>query len=140
MKKVAVVFWSGTGNTEAMADAVVKGAQAAGASVDKITASAFGPSDVDSYDAIAFGCPAMGSEQLEDGEFEPMFDSVKGSLNGKTIALFGSYGWGDCEWMRNWEEDCKAAGAILACDSVTANDAPDDDAVEACKALGAALA
>ena len=139
MKKVAVVFWSGTGNTEAMADAVLKGAQAAGAVAEKVTASAFGPGDVSAYDAIAFGCPAMGSEQLEDSEFEPMFDSVKGSLSGKTIALFGSYGWGDCEWMRNWEEDCKAAGAVLACESVTANDAPDDEAIEACKALGAAL-
>lgn len=140
MKKVAVVFWSGTGNTEAMADAVAKGAQAAGASVEKFTASDFDSSSVAIYDAIAFGCPAMGSEQLEDSEFEPMFDSVKGSLSGKLIALFGSYGWGDCEWMRNWEEDCKAAGAVLACDSVTANEAPDDAAAEACRALGAALA
>ncbi len=140
MKKIAVVFWSGTGNTAAMADAVVKGAQAAGAGVMKIGAADFGPGDVADYDAIAFGCPAMGSEQLEDGEFEPMFDAVKGSLAGKTVALFGSYGWGDCEWMRNWEEDCKAAGAVLACESVTANEAPDDDAVAACKALGAALA
>ena len=139
MKKVAVVFWSGTGNTEAMADAVVKGAQAAGAAAEKVAASSFGPGDVSAYDAIAFGCPAMGSEQLEDSEFEPMFDSVKSSLSGKTIALFGSYGWGDCEWMRNWEDDCKAAGAVLACESVTANDAPDDEAIEACKALGAAL-
>lgn len=140
MKKVAIVFWSGTGNTEAMADAVIKGAQAAGASAEKCRASEFGPDDVAKYDAIAFGCPAMGNEQLEDSEFEPMFDSVKGSLAGKRIALFGSYGWGDCEWMRNWEEDCKAAGAVLACESVTANDAPDDAAVEACKALGAAIA
>lgn len=139
MKKVAVVFWSGTGNTEAMADAVVKGAQAAGAAAEKVAASSFEPGDVSAYDAIAFGCPAMGSEQLEDSEFEPMFDSVKSSLSGKTIALFGSYGWGDCEWMRNWEDDCKAAGAVLACESVTANDAPDDEAIEACKALGAAL-
>ena len=114
--------------------------QRAGADVTKIEASSFGAGDVDKYDAIAFGCPAMGSEQLEDSEFEPMFDSVKGSLSGKSIALFGSYGWGDGEWMRNWEDDCKAAGAALACDSVTANDAPDDAAVEACKALGAALA
>ena len=97
MKKVAVVFWSGTGNTEAMARAVAKGAQAAGAGAELITASQFGPDDVAKYDAIAFGCPAMGSEQLEDSEFEPMFDSVKGSLAGKSIALFGSYGWGDCD-------------------------------------------
>ena len=140
MKKVAVVFWSGTGNTAAMANAVAKGAQAAGADVTKYDASNFSAGDVEKYDAIAFGCPAMGSEQLEDSEFEPMFDSVKGSLSGRNVALFGSYGWGDCEWMRSWEEDCKAAGAVLVCDSVTANEAPDDAAVEACKALGAALA
>lgn len=139
MKKVAVVFWSGTGNTETMADAVVKGAQAAGASASKIAASDFSAADVSSYDAIAFGCPAMGSEQLEDSEFEPMFDSVRSSLAGKPIVLFGSYGWGDGEWMRTWEEDCKAAGAVLASNSVIANDAPDDEAVEACKELGAAL-
>ena len=140
MKKIAVVFWSGTGNTEEMAKAVVSGAQAAGASVTKYTAADFSDSLVDGFDAIAFGCPAMGSESLEDSEFEPMFDSVKAKLSGKSIGLFGSYGWGDGEWMRNWEDDCKAAGAVLAADPVICNDAPDDDAVAACKALGAALA
>ncbi|MBQ9249056.1 MAG: flavodoxin [Oscillospiraceae bacterium] len=140
MKKVAVVFWSGTGNTEEMAKAVISGAQGAGASVSKYTASEFSDSLVDGFDAIAFGCPAMGSESLEDSEFEPMFEGVKGKLSGKSIALFGSYGWGDGEWMRNWEDDCKAAGAVLAVESVICNDAPDDDAVAACKALGAALA
>ena len=140
MKKVAVVFWSGTGNTEAMANAVVKGAQNAGASAQLIAAADFDAGKLAAYDAVAFGCPAMGSESLEDGEFEPMFESVKGSLNGKTIALFGSYGWGDCTWMHNWEDDCKAAGAVLTCESVTCNDAPDDEALAACKALGAALA
>ena len=140
MKKVAVVYWSGTGNTEAMAKEVLKGAQGAGASAELITASAFGPDDVAKYDAIAFGCPAMGSESLEDSEFEPMFDSVKAGLAGKPIALFGSYGWGDCEWMRNWEDDCKAAGAELVVESVTANEAPDDEGVAACQKLGAALA
>ena len=82
----------------------------------------------------------MGSEQLEDSEFEPMFDNVKEKLSGKTIALFGSYGWGSGDWMRSWEEDCEAAGAVLACDSVICNEAPDEDAIVACKALGAALA
>ena len=136
MKKVAVVYWNGTGNTEAMANAVKQGA---GAGAELFTASEFGPNDVSKYDAFAFGCPAMGSEQLEDGEFEPMFDSVKNSLSGKPVALFGSYGWGSGDWMRTWEEDCLAAGVILACDSVICNDAPDDEAIEACKALGAAL-
>ena len=140
MSKVAVVFWSGTGNTESMADAVAQGARGAGASVDVLGPSDFDASKVAAYDGIAFGCPAMGAEVLEEDEFEPMFQAVKGALSGKAIALFGSYGWGDGEWMRNWEDDCKAAGANLAVDSVMANEAPDDDAIAACKALGAALA
>ena len=140
MSKVAVVFWSGTGNTEAMADAVAQGARGAGASVDVLGPSDFDASKVAAYDGIAFGCPAMGAEVLEEDEFEPMFQDVKGAFAGKAIALFGSYGWGDGEWMRNWEDDCKAAGANLVVDSVMANEAPDDDAIAACKALGAALA
>jgi flavorubredoxin len=81
----------------------------------------------------------MGSEQLEDSEFEPMFDGVKKSLGGKKVGLFGSYGWGDGEWMRNWEDDCKACGINLAAESVLVNNAPEADGAEACKALGAAL-
>lgn len=93
-----------------------------------------------SFDAIAFGCPAMGSEVLEEDEFEPMFSACEAALSGKKIALFGSYGWGDGEWMRNWEERCVDDGAVLACESVICNEAPDDDAQASCKALGKALA
>ncbi len=95
---------------------------------------------MDAYDAIAFGCPSMGSEQLEESEFEPMFASCEGKLGGKKIALFGSYGWGDGEWMRNWEETCRSDGAVLACESVICNNAPNDEAEVDCKALGAAIA
>ncbi len=139
MSKIAVVFWSGTGNTEAMADAVAEGAKDAGADV-----SAFGPSDFDKdmvaeYDGIAFGCPAMGAEVLEESEFEPMFTDVEGSLSGKKIGLFGSYGWGDGQWMRDWEDRCKDAGAILAEEPVMANETPDEDALAECRSLGKAL-
>ena len=140
MSKIAVVFWSGTGNTEAMAQAVAEGAGAKGAEVECISASDFTADKVAEYDAIAFGCPAMGDEVLEESEFDPMFTDVEGSLSGKKIALFGSYGWGDGQWMRDWEERCKQAGAVVAVESVIANDAPDDDAVQQCKDLGAALA
>ena len=95
---------------------------------------------VGEYDAIAFGCPAMGDEVLEEDEFEPMFDGCKAELKDKKIALFGSYGWGDGEWMRNWEKSCKEAGAVLATESVICNDMPDDAGVVNCKELGAALA
>ena len=140
MSKVAVVFWSGTGNTQAMAEAVADGAREKGADVSLIEAGSFSADMVADYEGIAFGCPAMGDEVLEEDEFEPMFTAVEGSLTGKKGGLFGSYGWGDCQWMRDWEERCSNAGITLAADSVTANDAPDDDAVAACKELGAALA
>ncbi len=139
MSKIAVVYWSGTGNTEAMATAVLEGIKEKGAECVMLTATEFDESMIDSFDAIAFGCPSMGSEQLEDSEFEPMFVSCEAKLKGKKIALFGSYGWGDGEWMRNWEETCISDGAVLACDSVICNDAPDDEATASCKALGAAL-
>ena len=139
MRKVAVVYWSGTGNTEAMAAAVAEGIREKGAEATLFTAAEFDASMVDNFDAIAFGCPSMGAEQLEESEFEPMFSACEPKLQGKKIALFGSYGWGDGEWMRNWEETCAADGAVLACESVICNDAPDDDAQAACKSLGAAL-
>lgn len=139
MSKTAVVFWSGTGNTEEMANAVLEGMKENGADASIYPADAFQAGDVDSYDAIAFGCPAMGAEVLEEDEFQPLFDECKSALEGKKVALFGSYGWGDGEWMRNWEDDCKEAGIELACDSVVCNEAPDEDAIAACKELGAAL-
>ena len=134
MKK-AVVYWSGTGNTEAMAKAV---AEAAGAEL--FTASEFSAAKADEFDAIAFGCPAMGAEALEESEFEPMFDGVKSRLAGKKVALFGSYGWGDGDWMRIWEDDCGDAGITLACESVICNEAPDNSALASCKAMGKQLA
>lgn len=140
MSKIAVVYWSGTGNTEAMAAAVAEGAREKDADVTLITAADFSADQVDSYNAIAFGCPSMGAEQLEESEFEPMFTACEGNLQGKTIALFGSFGWGDGEWMRNWEERCIQDGASLASGSVICNEAPDDEALSACRALGAALA
>ena len=127
--KTAVIYWSGTGNTEAMAHAVAEGMTAAGAEAVLLTP----------YDAIAFGCPAMGSEVLEEMEFQPMFDACKHSLGGKRAALFGSYGWGDGEWMRTWESDCDSAGMNLVCESVICTETPDDAALEACRALGKAL-
>ena len=140
MSKVAVVYWSGTGNTEMMAAQVAEGAKAAGAETEMFTASEFSAEQMDAFDAIAFGCPSMGAEQLEESEFEPMFTECEAKLPGKKIALFGSYGWGDGEWMRTWEEDCGAAGINRVSDSVICCEAPDDEALAACRALGRKLA
>lgn len=141
MSKVAVIYWSGTGNTQAMAEAVAEGAKAAGADAALFTVSDISAADAAGYDALALGCPAMGSEVLEESEFEPFFTELEGKLGGKKVALFGSYGWGDGEWMRSWFDRTASAGAAMAqAEGLIVNDAPDADALEACKALGASLA
>ncbi len=140
MSKVAVVYWSGTGNTKIMADKVAEGAKDAGAEVSVFTPSQFGPDKINEFDAIAFGCPSMGDEVLEETEFEPMFTDCESKLGGKKIALFGSYGWGDGEWMRNWEERCGDQGIQLAYECVMCNETPDADGEAECVALGKALA
>ena len=140
MSKVAVVYWSGTGNTEQMAESVADGARNAGADVTTFTAAEFDADKMDEFDAIAFGCPAMGDEELEETEFLPMFEEVEEKLRGKKIALFGSYDWGTGEWMDNWKSQCEKVGAVFVCDCVIANNEPDDEAEAALKAMGEALA
>ena len=139
MSKIAVVYWTGTGNTEEMANAIAQGADAAGAEAKAVLVSDFSADEVTDYDAFAFGCPAMGAEELEADEFEPVWEACKGVLGQKPVALFGSYGWGGGEWMDSWKEDAEAAGLKLV-DTLIANEAPDDEAVEACGALGRQLA
>ena len=134
MSKIAVIYWSGTGNTQQMAEAIANQAHA-----DLFAASEFSPEKAANYDAFAFGCSAMGAEQLEEDEFEPMWNAVAPVLGSKKVVLFGSYGWGGGEWMHNWERDCRSSGIQLACDSVICNEAPDDAALAACQALGNAL-
>ena len=141
MSKVAVVYWSSTGNTEAMANAVADGIREKGGEAVLHTCEDFDGSKVAEYDAIAFGCPAMGDEVLEDTEFEPMFDGCKDALKGKNIALFGSYGWGDGQRMRDCEDRMRGAGATLSGgEGVICQETPDADALAACEALGKALA
>lgn len=140
MSKIAVVFWSGTGNTASMAQFVAQGARNKGAEVSLLTCEECEGNWIRGYDAVAFGCPAMGDEVLEEDTFEPMFADCETQIKGKPIALFGSYGWGDGEWMRAWRERCEAAGAVIACDSVICRDAPDEEMAAACAAMGEKLA
>ena len=135
-----VVYWSQGGNTQAMADAVAEGIRNAGKEAEVIDMDGYSVDELKDEAVYALGCPAMGDEVLEETIVEPFVSDLEGSMSGKKIALFGSYGWGDGQWMRDWEERCKQAGAVLAAESVIANDAPDDDAVQQCKDLGAALA
>lgn len=133
--KVSIVYWSGTGNTELMAASAAEGAKRAGADVEMLTAAEADASVLKS-DAFLFGCPAMGAEELEETEFEPFFSAIEGKLAGKKVGLFGSYGWGDGEWMRTWTERVKKAGGVMIADGVIANEAPDEAASAECEALG----
>lgn len=141
MGKTAIIYWSGTGNTEAMAQAVLAGAQAVNAEAEIFTVSEITADDAAKYDNLILGCPAMGAEVLEESEFEPFFAELEASLGGKNVALFGSYGWGDGEWMRSWVDRAKAAGAKMAEDEgLIANEAPDDIALSDCEDLGKKVA
>lgn len=139
--KVILVYWSGTGNTEAMDQAVAEGVQAQGGEAALFTAGKFDVDMAGAFNAIAFGCPSMGSEELEESEFAPMFAACEPELKDKPIALFGSYGWGDGQWMRDWRHRCCDAGAcLLEENGLTVNEAPDVSGEEACKELGRKLA
>ncbi len=132
MGKTAIIYWSGTGNTEAMANAIMEGANDAVLfNVSEITAD-----DAASYDNLVLGCPAMGAEVLEENEFEPFFTELEAKLSGKKVALFGSFGWGDGEWMRNWEDRVTSSGGVLCGEGLMINETPDDDGLESCRELG----
>ncbi len=139
MKKIAVVYFSMTGNTEAMAGEVVTGAKEAGADVSLFSSADFKAEMLDQYDGIAFGCPAMGNEELEEGEFEPLFADCESALGQKPIVLFGSYSWADGQWMLNWKDRCDERN-LNVLDTVIAYAAPDAAAIEACRKLGKTLA
>ena len=139
--KIAVIYWTQTGNTGAMASAVAEGAREAGAELDLLTVSETSACAAAGYDRLALGCPAMGAEVLEEGEFEPFFTELEPRLSGKTVALFVSYGWGDGEWMRQWQDRTLSAGAsIVGGEGLIANETPDEDALAACRELGRKLA
>ncbi|QIB68515.1 flavodoxin [Aminipila butyrica] len=140
MKKMAVVYWSGTGNTEQMAEAVFQGAKEAGAEAELFQVGQFSAKSVEDFDVVIFGCPSMGAEVLEEAEFEPVYEACKGKLSGKTLGLFGSYGWGDGEWMRDWEQDVLQLGALLPQGYLILNETPDQEGLEECKNYGKNLA
>ncbi|MCI5697442.1 MAG: flavodoxin domain-containing protein [Clostridiales bacterium] len=137
MKNIAIVYWSGTGNTKIMAESIQEGA---GESAKLFTAEEFTPEMVDEYDVLAFGCPSMGAEELEEDVFRPLWDDVLPKLNGKSVALFGSYGWGDGEWMRLWEEEANDAGIELAQPCLIVHETPDEEGMDECRSLGQNLA
>jgi len=141
MNKIIVAYWSQTGNTEAMAKAIANGIVEAGKEVEVLEISKVSLDELKEADVFALGCPAMGDEVLEESEMEPFVSEIEGFANGKKIALFGSYGWGDGQWMKEWEERMKMVGAVIVGDEgLIIQEAPDSVAEESCKKLGKALA
>lgn len=136
MGKTAIVYWSGTGNTEEMAKAIQAGTREAGAEAQLFEVEQFSPEEMGSYDGFFFGCPAMGDEVLEESSFEPFFSEAEKKLAGVPVALFGSYGWGGGAWMESWAERTRTAGAKLFGDGLAVENAPDDEGTAACEALG----
>ena len=141
MEKLAVIYWSQTGNTQAMAEAVLEGARAGGADAQIFAVSEITADQAAEYPRLALGCPAMGAEVLEEAEFEPFFTELESKLSGKKVALFGSYGWGDGQWMRDWQERTALAGAdIVSGEGLMLNETPDSTGLEQCRELGKLLA
>lgn len=137
MSKTAIIYWSGTGNTEAMAGAILEGAKAVNPDIAYFTVSEISADDATGYDTLILGCPAMGAEVLEEGEFEPFFTDLESKISGKNVAIFGSYGWGDGEWMRDWEKRVTDSGAnLIGGEGLMINDMPDDDGLDKCRELG----
>ncbi|MDO4169346.1 MAG: flavodoxin [Lachnospiraceae bacterium] len=141
MSNIKVVYWSGTGNTQMMADKIAEGIQAAGKTADVLSVDAVAASDLAEEKAFALGCPSMGVEQLEEGEMEPFMCDLEGQLKGKKVVLFGSYGWGNCEWMDDWVERCENAGAtVIGGEGITVLGEPDDEVNEELLEAGKELA
>ncbi|MGI5948903.1 flavodoxin [Peptoniphilus sp.] len=139
MNKINIIYWSGTGNTEKMAEAIKKGIEEAGGEAKLLKVSDANISDVEEVDKIIFGCPAMGQEELEEMEMRPFMDEANKKLSGKKVALFGSYEWADGEWMKTWEEEVEDTGATIV-DTLIAYDSPNEDALKECESLGKDMA
>lgn len=138
MESIAVIFWSGTGNTATMAQEVVAGT---GGQAKLINVTNTNADEAAAYDKLALGCPSMGDEVLEEDEMEPFFTALEGKISGKKVVLFGSYDWGDGQWMRDWVERAQGDGAqVLNGEGLICNEAPDEDVQAACRKLGADLA
>jgi flavodoxin short chain len=140
MAKVGIIYWSGTGNTERMAELIEQGAVEAGADVTRKNVASASKDELAGYDVVVFGSPSMGAEVVEEDEMEPFVSSALPGLKGKKVALFGSYGWGDGEWMRNWSESVKQAGVMLLGEGLTVHETPEGESAESCVAFGKKIA
>ncbi|MGH4123753.1 MAG: flavodoxin [Clostridium sp.] len=139
MKNIVIIYWSGTGNTEAMAQWIMEGSKNGDTNVRLLNVGDAKAQDVLNADAVAFGCPSMGTEELEESEMEPFIDSIASVVNGKNTILFGSYGWGNGEWMINWQDRMEGYGAKVIAEGLIINYAAEKEGIEKCKEIGELL-
>ena len=140
MDKIYIVYWSQSGNTQAMAEAIGKGITDTGKEAAVVYVGNASIEELKNAKCFALGCPAMGAEVLEESEMEPFVSEVEGFASGKVIALFGSYGWGDGQWMRDWEERMSGSGAtILNGEGLICQETPDEEVIAECETLGKQL-
>lgn len=140
MSKISVIYWSGTGNTQMMAEALAEELQKNGSDVKLLSVDQASKEDVLSADAVALGCPSMGCEVLEESEMEPFVTEIeKDSVKGKAMVLFGSFDWGDGQWMREWHERMAQAGALMVEEGLTVQNTPEEADLEKCRELGRKL-
>ncbi|MBK1809651.1 flavodoxin [Clostridium sp. YIM B02505] len=132
MSKVTIIYYSGTGNTEKMAELISSALSEHNSVVSLLQVSSASKSDIEDSDVIIFGSPSMGNEVIEETEMEPFIESIKEAISGKKVALFGSYGWGDGEWMRNWQDRMSDYGAILLADGLIVNGYPEGNEEDRC--------
>lgn len=141
MKNIAIIYWSATGNTQAMAEAIAEGAQKSGVFIQLLEVGNASKEDVLKADAVALGCPSMGAEELEEEEMEPFVATLESEeLKGKPMILFGSYDWGDGQWMRDWAQRMSSLGVLLIEDGLILQNTPDDEGLKRCVELGEKLA
>jgi flavodoxin short chain len=140
MAKIGIIYWSGTGNTEKMAELIAKGAGDAGAEVVSKNVASASPDEVDGYDVVVLGSPSMGAEEVEESEMAPFVASIAPKLKGRRAALFGSFGWGDGEWMRTWSSQLKEAGVKLLDDGLIVQETPNGESADNCVAYGKRIA
>jgi flavodoxin short chain len=140
MAKIGIIYWSGTGNTEKMAELIEQGAKASGAEVTRKNVASASTDELAGYDVVVFGSPSMGAEVIEESEMEPFVSSATPALKDKKTAIFGSYGWGDGEWMRNWSSDLKKAGVNLLDDGLTVHETPEGESADLCVEYGKKIA
>ncbi|MBB6625324.1 flavodoxin [Clostridium gasigenes] len=134
-----IIYWSGTGNTEDIANLIAKGIEDGGKEAELINISNNSVDNIEE-EVVVLGCAAMGNEELEESEFIPALEKLQDTLKSKKVALFGSYGWGDGEWMRIWEESMTSMGIQVLLEPLIINYAPEGEAIKECIDYGSQIA